>query len=57
MVLMGALIDALWYVMVAVVLARGNRIAKLRSIAHRIDAAMGVLMLVFAAMLLTSALQ
>ncbi|MFT5172522.1 MAG: threonine/homoserine/homoserine lactone efflux protein [Gammaproteobacteria bacterium] len=56
-VLMGALIDGLWYVMVAVVLARGNRIATLRSVAHRIDAAMGVLMLIFAAVLLTSALQ
>lgn len=57
MVLMGALIDGLWYIMVAAVLARGQRIAKLRSIAHRIDAAMGVLMLGFAAALLTSAWQ
>jgi threonine/homoserine/homoserine lactone efflux protein len=57
MVLMGALIDGLWYVAVAVVLAHGNRIAGLRSIAHRIDAAMGVLMLMFAVALLSSALR
>ncbi len=55
MVVMGALIDGLWYVLVAAVLSRGSWIDKLRAIAHRIDAAMGVLMFVFAAVLVTSA--
>ena len=55
MVLMGALIDGLWYVAVAAVLSSSGWITKLRAVAHRIDAAMGILMFVFAAMLIASA--
>jgi threonine/homoserine/homoserine lactone efflux protein len=56
MVLMGACIDGGWYVAVAAALAGGRRVKLLRANAHRIDAAMGVLMLVFAGILLVGAL-
>ncbi|MDP6562439.1 MAG: LysE family translocator [Candidatus Thalassarchaeum sp.] len=50
--LMGLAIDGTWYVTVATVLTRGDRVSRLRSQAHRIDGAMGVLMFVFAALLM-----
>ncbi len=50
--LMGTVIDGTWYVTVATVLTRGDGVSRLRSQAHRIDGAMGVLMFVFAALLM-----
>ena len=50
--LMGTVIDGTWYVTVATVLSRGDGVSRLRSQAHRIDGAMGVLMFVFAALLM-----
>ena len=52
MALMGACIDGGWYVAVAAALTGGKRVEVLRANAHRIDAAMGVLMFVFAGILL-----
>ena len=49
--LLGMTIDSTWYVTVATVLTRGDGVAKLRSQAHRIDAAMGLLMFFFAGLL------
>ena len=49
--LLGMAIDGTWYVTVATVLTRGDRVSKLRAQARRIDAAMGVLMFVFAALI------
>ena len=49
--LLGMTIDGTWYVTVATVLTRGDRVSKLRAQARRIDAAMGVLMFVFAALI------
>ena len=49
--LLGMTIDSTWYVTGATVLTRGDGVAKLRSQAHRIDAAMGLLMFFFAALL------
>ena len=46
--LLGMLIDGTWYVTVATVLSRGGGVSKLRAQAHRIDAAMGILMFIFA---------
>ena len=46
--LLGMLIDGTWYVSVATVLSRGEVVSKLRAQAHRIDAAMGILMFIFA---------
>ena len=46
--LLGMLIDGTWYVTVATVLSRGEGVSKLRAQAHRIDAAMGILMFIFA---------
>ncbi|MFT5446441.1 MAG: threonine/homoserine/homoserine lactone efflux protein [Gammaproteobacteria bacterium] len=56
MVAMGTCIDGGWYVAVATALAGGKRIKTLRANAHRIDGAMGVLMFVFAGILLVEAL-
>ena len=49
--LLGMTIDGTWYVTVATVLTRGDGVSKLRAQARRIDAAMGFLMLVFAALI------
>lgn len=51
MSLLGMSIDTAWYVTVSVVLTRGNGVARLRAQSRRIDAAMGVLMFVFAVIL------
>lgn len=49
--LLGMAIDGTWYVTVATVLTRGDGVTKLRGQARRIDATMGVLMFVFAALI------
>ena len=49
--LLGMAIDGTWYVTVATVLTRGDGVSKLRAQARRIDAAMGVVMVVFAALI------
>ena len=49
--LLGMAIDGTWYVTVATVLTRGDGVSKLRAQARRIDAAMGVLMFIFAGLL------
>ena len=49
--LLGMALDGTWYVTVATVLTRGEGVSKLRAQARRIDAAMGVLMFVFAGLL------
>jgi len=51
--LLGMFIDGTWYVTVATVLTAGDRAQILRSKAHLIDGAMGVLMLLFAYILLS----
>ena len=48
---LGMGIDGTWYVTVATVLTRGDGVSKLRAQARRIDAAMGVLMFVFAGLI------
>ena len=54
--LLGMTIDGTWYVTVATVLTRGGSVEKLRSNSHIIDGAMGLLMFVFAGLLVTGAL-
>ena len=49
--LLGMAIDGTWYVTVATVLTQGDGVSKLRAQARRIDAAMGILMFVFAALI------
>jgi threonine/homoserine/homoserine lactone efflux protein len=49
--LLGMTIDGSWYITVATVLTRGDGVSKLRAQARRIDAAMGILMFVFAGLL------
>ena len=49
--LLGMGIDGTWYVTVATVLSSGDGVSKLRAQARRFDAAMGVLMFVFAGLL------
>ena len=49
--LLGMAIDGTWYVTVATILTRGDGVSKLRAQARKIDAAMGVLMFVFAGLL------
>jgi len=49
---LGMTIDGTWYVTVALVLTSGGRVEKLRSISHLIDGAMGVLMFVFAGLII-----
>ena len=51
MSLLGMCIDGTWYVTVAILLTRGQAVARLRARSGRIDAAMGVLMFVFAGLL------
>ena len=53
--LLGMAIDGSWYVSVAVLLTAGNRVELLRSKAHLIDGAMGLLMFFFAGILLIGA--
>ena len=53
--LLGMAIDGSWYVSVAVLLTTGNRVQLLRSKAHLIDGAMGLLMFFFAGILLIGA--
>ena len=49
--LLGMVIDGTWYVTVATVLTRGDGVSKLRAQARKIDAAMGILMFVFATLI------
>ena len=49
--LLGMTIDGSWYVTVATVLTRGDGVSKLRAQARKIDATMGVLMFVCAALI------
>jgi threonine/homoserine/homoserine lactone efflux protein len=49
---LGMTIDGTWYVTVALVLTTGGRVEKLRSVSHIIDGAMGVLMFVFAGLMI-----
>ena len=49
---LGMAIDGTWYVTVATVLTTGNRIKKLESISHIIDGLMGILMFIFAIILI-----
>ena len=51
--LLGMSIDGAWYVTVATVLTTGDRAEKLKSNAHLIDGAMGVLMFMFAYILVS----
>ena len=53
--LLGMAIDGSWYVSVAVLLTTGNRVELLRSKAHLIDGAMGLLMFFFAGILFIGA--
>ena len=48
---LGMIIDGTWYVTVATVLTTGDRILKLKSISHIIDGLMGILMFIFALLL------
>ena len=54
--LLGMTIDGAWYVTVATVLSRGDGVERLRSKSHLIDGAMGVLMFVFAGLLLSGSI-
>jgi len=49
---LGMIIDGTWYVTVATVLTTGDRILKLKSISHIIDGLMGILMFIFALLLI-----
>ena len=49
-------IDGTWYVTVATVLTKGDGVEKLRSKSHIIDGAMGVLMFVFAGLLMSGSI-
>ena len=51
--LLGMSIDGAWYVTVATVLTTGDRAERLKSNAHLIDGAMGVLMFMFAYILVS----
>ena len=51
--LLGMTIDGAWYVTVAMTLATGERVERLKSKAHLIDGAMGVLMYLFAYILVS----
>ena len=50
---LGMVIDGTWYVTVATVLTTGDRVLKLKSISHIIDGLMGILMFIFAILLIT----
>ena len=49
---LGMIIDGTWYVTVALVLTTGGRVEKLRAVSHIIDGAMGILMFVFAGLMI-----
>ena len=49
---LGMIIDGSWYVTVATVLTTGDRVLKLKSISHIIDGLMGILMFIFALLLI-----
>jgi len=51
--ILGMAIDGTWYVTVATILTRGEGIQKLRSKSHLIDGAMGLLMFLFAGLLIS----
>ena len=51
--LLGMTIDGAWYMTVAMTLATGERVERLKSNAHLIDGAMGVLMYLFAYILVS----
>ena len=53
---LGMAIDGTWYVTVATVLTTGDRVQRLRAKAHLIDGAMGVLMFMFAGILVAEGL-
>ena len=50
---LGMMIDGTWYVSVALVLTTGQRVEKLKSISHIIDGAMGILMFIFAGLMIS----
>jgi threonine/homoserine/homoserine lactone efflux protein len=52
---MGMMIDGTWYVTVATVLTRGNGVDRLRANARKIDGVMGILMFIFAGLLVSGA--
>ena len=52
---LGMIIDGTWYVTVATVLTTGDRIKKLKSVSHIIDGSMGILMFIFAIILISGA--
>ena len=49
------IIDGTWYVTVATLLTTGDRVMKLKSMSHIIDGSMGILMFVFALLLISGA--
>ena len=51
--LLGMAIDGTWYVTVATILTKGDRVESLRSKSHYIEGAMGSMMLVFAVLMIT----
>ena len=51
--LLGMSIDGAWYVTVAMTLATGERVERLKSKAHLIDGAMGIIMFLFAYILVS----
>ena len=50
---LGMMIDGTWYISVALVLTTGQRVEKLKSISHIIDGAMGILMFIFAGLMIS----
>tara|TARA_B100001250_G_C19817096_1_gene799149 strand:+ start:4920 stop:5543 length:624 start_codon:yes stop_codon:yes gene_type:complete len=52
---LGMIIDGTWYVTVATLLTTGDRVMKLKSMSHIIDGSMGILMFVFALLLISGA--
>jgi threonine/homoserine/homoserine lactone efflux protein len=50
---LGMIIDGTWYVSVALVLTTGQRVEKLKSISHIIDGTMGILMFIFAGLMIS----
>ena len=50
---LGMMIDGTWYVTVATLLTTGDRVKKLKSISHIIDGSMGILMFIFAIILIS----
>ena len=50
---LGMMIDGTWYISVALVLTTGQGVEKLKSISHIIDGTMGILMFVFAGLMIS----